>query len=149
MLSNYLINNTNFLEDIFSWEESIRVAAQPLLEKGFITSKYIQDMIDNVNINGPYIVIVPGIAMPHARNEGGVIKTGVSFLKLKNPVLYPEEKAVNILFVLAAKDSDGHLDLISDLSSMLMDEDIMSKFRNAENENEIIELIKLAEEQEL
>lgn len=49
------------------------------IKKGNITPKYIQDMIDNVNKNGPYIVIVPGIAMPHARNEGGVIKTGISF----------------------------------------------------------------------
>lgn len=148
MLSDYLVNNINFLDEVPTWEESIIEAAKPLFEKGFITSEYIQAMIDNVKKNGSYIVIVPGIAMPHAKNEGGVIKTGVSFLKLKNPVLYPEEKAVNILFVLAAQDSEGHLDLISDLSSMLIDEDIMSKFRNAESEEEIIELIKLAEEQD-
>jgi PTS system mannitol-specific IIA component/PTS system ascorbate-specific IIA component len=149
MLSSYLVNNTNFLDDISSWEDSIRVAAQPLLDKGNITSQYIEDMINNVNTNGSYVVIVPGIAMPHARNEGGVLKTGVSFLKLKNPVLFPDEKAVQILFVLAAEDNEGHLDLISDLSSMLIDEDIMRKVKEVESEDEIIELIQFAEEQDI
>jgi mannitol PTS system EIIA component len=145
MLSEYLRNNVNFLDAVTSWEEAIKVAARPLLEKGSITPKYVQEMIDNVNINGPYIVIAPGIAMPHARNNGGVLKTGMSFLKLKNPVLFPEGKEVNILFVLAAEDSSGHLELISDLSSLLIDEDLMSKLKNANSEEEIINLIKMAE----
>jgi PTS system mannitol-specific IIA component len=145
MLGEYLKNNIYFLDEVSSWEESIKVAADPLLNKGFITPKYIQDMIDNVNINGPYIVIVPGIAMPHARNEGGVIKTGISLLKLKKPVLFPEGNEVNILIVLAAEDSTGHLDLISDLSSILIDEDVMSKFRISDNAEDIINFIKMVE----
>lgn len=145
MLSDYLVHNIQFLDRVDSWEDSIKIAADPLLHKGNITPKYIQDMIDNVHKNGPYIVIVPGIAMPHAKNEGGVIKTGISLLKLKNAVLFPEDKEVNILLVLAAEDSEGHLDLISDLSSMLIDEDIMRQFRNATSEDEIINLIKSVE----
>ncbi|SFJ71662.1 PTS sugar transporter subunit IIA [Thermoflavimicrobium dichotomicum] len=145
MLSEYLKDNINFLDEVSSWEESIKEAADPLLKKGFITAKYIQDMIENVNINGPYIVIAPGIAMPHAKNEGGVIKTSISFLKLKNSVFYPEEKEVSIVFVLAAVDSSEHLELISDLASLLIDEDIMTKFKNSNSEEEIINLIKMVE----
>ncbi|GGN64055.1 MULTISPECIES: PTS sugar transporter subunit IIA [Oceanobacillus] len=147
-LSNYLKGNINFIDSVSSWEESIKKAAQPLLNEGLITSQYIQDMIDNIHKNGPYIVIVPGIAMPHAQNNGAVKKTGVSMLKLKNPVLYPEDKEVSILIVLAAEDSDGHLELISNLSSMLIDDDIMESFKKAETEKEIIELIQRAEEEE-
>ena len=145
MLSQYLRNNINFMDSIPSWEEAIKFAALPLLNRGNINSKYVQDMIDNVNNNGPYIVIVPGIALPHAKNEGGVLKTGISFLKLKNPVSFPEEKEVNILIVLAAEDNTGHLELISDLSSLLIEDDVMIKFKNASNEDELIELIKTVE----
>ncbi|MED0716255.1 PTS sugar transporter subunit IIA [Aeribacillus composti] len=145
MLSEYLKGNINFLNRVSSWEESIRVASDPLLKKGHITPKYIQDMIDNVNKNGPYIVIVPGIAMPHARNEGGVIKTGISFLKLQNNVQFPEGKEVNIIIVLAAEDNSSHLGLLSDLSSILIDEDVVNKFRNSSNEEEIMNVIKMVE----
>ncbi|WP_191567344.1 PTS sugar transporter subunit IIA [Metabacillus idriensis] len=145
MLSQYLKNNVHFLNSVPTWEEAIKLAAQPLLNKGNITEKYVQDMIENVNDNGPYIVIVPGIALPHAQNKGGVLKTGISFLKLKEPVFFPEEKDVKILFVLAAEDTTGHLELISDLSSLLIDEDIMVKFKEASSESEIIELIESVE----
>lgn len=143
MLSELLKGNIRFLDEVSSWEESIKAAAEPLLNKGFVTSKYIQDMIDNVNINGPYIVIVPGIAMPHAKNEGGgVVKTGISLLKLTKPVFYPQEKEVQTIIVLAAEDSSGHLDLISDLSSILIDEDIMDSFNHSISEEEIIDLLE-------
>ncbi|MBA4493052.1 PTS sugar transporter subunit IIA [Paenactinomyces guangxiensis] len=145
MLSQYLKNNVHFLNSVPTWEEAIKVAAQPLLDKGNITRKYVQDMIENVNVNGSYMVIVPGIAMPHAKNNGGVLKTGISCLKLKDPVFFPEEKDVNILFVLAAEDTTGHLELISDLSSLLIDEDVMVKFKEASSEAEIIELIESVE----
>ncbi|MFS0660368.1 PTS sugar transporter subunit IIA [Niallia alba] len=145
MLSEYLKGNIQFLEKVETWEKAIKIASEPLLNNENINQKYIQDMIDNININGPYIVIVPGIAMPHAKNEGGVIKTGISFLKLREPVLFPENKEVNILIILAAEDSDGHLDLISDLSSILIDEDVMIAFRNSFEEEEIIDLIKSVE----
>lgn len=142
MLSEYLKNHVNFLESVPSWEEAIQLAAQPLLDQDFITLTYTQEMIDNVKKNGPYIVIVPGIAMPHAKNKGSVLKTGVSFLKLSKPVLFPEDKEVSILFVLAAKDDSQHLDLISDLSSILIEEETLEKFKNVSSEAELIALIE-------
>lgn len=142
MLGNYLKGHIKFADEVSSWEESIKLAAEPLLSKGFITSKYVQDMIDNVHEHGPYIVIVPGFAMPHAKNEdGGVIRTGVSLLKLKNHVLYPENKDVKIIMVLAAEDSSGHLELISDLSSILMEDDVREQLETATSAEEIIKLI--------
>ncbi|MFC3747735.1 PTS sugar transporter subunit IIA [Paenibacillus sp. GCM10012306] len=145
MLSQFLKNNTKFLQSVPSWEESIQIAAQPLLDQGAITTAYVQAMIDNVDKNGPYIVIVPGIAMPHAKNTGNINATGMSFLKLETPVIFPEGKEVSILFVLAAEDSTGHLELITDLSSMLIDEDVMVKLLQVSSETELISLIEEVE----
>ncbi|GGM30378.1 hypothetical protein GCM10011351_15660 [Paraliobacillus quinghaiensis] len=145
MLSKHLESNVVFSKRVSSWEEAIKVASEPLLNKDFINQSYVRDMIENVHKYGPYIVIMPGVAMPHARNEGGVIKTGISFLKLDTPVLFPEEKEVGIVIVLAAEDSSGHMDLLSDLSSLLIEEDIKYKLENAQSEEEIINLIKMVE----
>ena len=146
MLGKYLKGNTKFMGEVSSWEESIKIAAEPLLEKNFIKEKYIQSMIDNIHEYGSYIVLVPGIAMPHAKDEESVNKTGMSFLKLKKSVEYPEKKEVKIIFVLAAKDNSEHLELIADLSSILADEEVLTKFKNVEDEEELIELIKTVEE---
>ncbi|TGB01130.1 PTS sugar transporter subunit IIA [Halobacillus salinus] len=145
MLAEHLEGNIRFLQSVDSWEDGIQEAAAPLLKNGSITSAYVDDMIQNVHTNGPYIVIVPGIAMPHAKNEGGVNSTGVSYLQLEQPVVFPQNKEVKTFFVLAAEDSDGHLDLISDLSSVLMEDEIQDKLEASTSEQEVLDAIKMAE----
>ncbi|REJ11074.1 PTS sugar transporter subunit IIA [Halobacillus trueperi] len=145
MLSEQLKGNIHFLKSVNSWEEAISESATPLLDDGSITPKYVEDMIENVHKNGPYIVIVPGIAMPHAKNEGGVVKTGISLLKLEEAVPFPENKKVNLLFTLAAEDTSGHLDLISDLSSLLIEDEVREKLEQANSEEEILDLLQTVE----
>ncbi|MGR9050560.1 PTS sugar transporter subunit IIA [Halobacillus faecis] len=146
MLSQQLKGNIHFLNSVSTWEEAIKESAAPLLDDGSITPKYVEDMIQNVHENGPYIVIVPGIAMPHAKNEDGVVKkTGISLLKLEEAVPFPENKKVNLLFTLAAEDTSGHLDLISDLSSLLIEDEVREKLEQSNSEQEILDLLQTVE----
>lgn len=145
MLSNFLKDNMRFLNQAPSWEESIKTAAQPLVEKSYINLDYIQAMIENVQNNGPYIIIVPEIAMPHASTDKGVNQTGMSFLKLQEPVTFPGGQRVKLLFVLAATDSTTHLDLLSDLSSLLIDEGIREQLKKVANEDELLRLVEMVE----
>ena len=48
------------------WKEAIRMSCKPLLDNHMIEPAYVDTIVQNVVDNGPYIVIVPGIAMPHA-----------------------------------------------------------------------------------
>lgn len=146
MLSEFLKGNTTFLDRVSSWEESIERASQPLIEKAYIDSNYVEAMIDNVKVNGSYIVIVPEIAMPHAETDKGVNKTSMSFMKLNEPVLFPDNREVKLLFVLAATDSTSHLELMSDLSSILIEDEIKTMLKSAKDENEVINVIEMVEE---
>jgi mannitol PTS system EIIA component len=49
------------------------------------------------------------------------------------------------VMVLAAEDSSGHLDLISELAGVLADEDIKNSLEKAESKEEILRLIASAE----
>lgn len=48
------------------WEEAIRAAGQVLVNAGSITDQYILNMIQAVKELGPYIVLMPGLALAHA-----------------------------------------------------------------------------------
>jgi PTS system mannitol-specific IIA component len=141
MLREMLKNNINVVDEVSCWQEAIKVAAAPLKEKGFIKEEYISAMVENVVKNGPYIVIMPGIAMPHSRPEHGVLKTGVSLLKLSKSVKFPEDKDVELIIVLAANDSEMHLQLISGLTNLLMEEESMEKLFLAKSKEEVLECI--------
>lgn len=145
MISSYLKDNTRFADEVENWEEAIALASQPLIEKNYISPLYIEEMIENVKVNGSYIVIVPGLAMPHASSEKGVLETGIAYLNLKKPVMFPENQEVKVLLVLAAKDSTTHLDILSDVSSILIEDEFSDKLKEATSEEEIMELVETVE----
>lgn len=107
-----------------NWEEAVVLSCQTLLEKKMITQQYIDEIVDCVKKYGPYIVIVPGVAMPHSSEDSqGVLGTAISFTKMKDEVVFEEgnpEKNASLFFTLAAKNSDEHVENISKLSEMLM-----------------------------
>src|SRR5699024_11632067 len=54
----------------------IRLSGDLLVKAGLATETYTEAMIEGYKKVGPYIVIAPGIAIPHSRPENGAIKSG-------------------------------------------------------------------------
>lgn len=111
------------------WKSAIALSCQTLLEKEIITQQYVNEIIECVQKYGPYIVIVPGVAMPHSSEESqGVLGTAISFTKMKQDVVFEEgnaEKNARLFFTLAAKNSEEHVENISKLSEMLMTDGVI------------------------
>ncbi|WP_066899385.1 PTS sugar transporter subunit IIA [Streptobacillus notomytis] len=133
-------NNVVIKERVENWEEAIKVAAIPLLKNNNIEEEYINKMIESVKKLGFYIVITDDIAMPHARPEDGVLETGVSFLKVNEAVEFGNNK-LHLIFVLAAKDKNVHIDVISELLEIFQDNDKISKLKEAIKLEELLEII--------
>ena len=78
MITDLLGKHVQTAERAEDWKDAIRMAAAPLLENGSIRASYIDAMIHNVEVNGPYIVIYAGCgdaAFPRGRRcfENGYI----------------------------------------------------------------------------
>ncbi|RDW15338.1 BglG family transcription antiterminator [Oceanobacillus chungangensis] len=146
MLNDLLTSETiQMTEAVNDWHEAIRVAAKPLLNNKSIEEKYVDAMIENVEKIGPYIVLAPKVAIPHARPEDGVNKIGMSLLKINNPVSFSKEdkeKDVNLIFVIAAIDHEMHLKALSQLSELLEDESIVNQIIGVNRKEEILPFIE-------
>jgi mannitol operon transcriptional antiterminator len=131
-------------KEVKDWKEAIKIASEPLRKKGLITESYIQSMIDNVVKMGPYIVIAPKVAIPHARPEDGVNKLGISLLKLENPVSFSDKDIHNtqLVIVLAAIDGDAHLKALTQLTNLLTDDENRGKIMSADTPTDIFKIIK-------
>ena len=140
MLREFLNENVNLIESTANWEESVKLAAKPLLDKGFISENYVNAMINDINRLGFYIVLREGVAMPHSRPENGVSKTSMSLLKLKNPVDYGDNK-VKLVFILAAEDSEKHIEALTGFSELLQDDGEVEALMNAGTIEEVTEII--------
>lgn len=143
MLKEFLKNNIKIVESVSDWEEALKIGAKSLVDNKNIEERYVQAIIDNVHKNGPYIVLTDGVAMPHSRPEEGVIKKGMSLLKVKNGVdFYQTEEKVYLFFTLAAENADGHQDAIAELADFLGDDEKLEKMIKEDlTEEEILSLL--------
>ena len=142
MLKELIADRIQFVDKANSWEEAIRLSSRPLIDQEFIQESYLDAMIDGVNEFGPYMILADGVAMPHARPEDGAIKTGFSFLKLKEGVLFPNtEISVTLFFTLSASDADSHIEAIMKLASILGDDDTLEQLTQITNKEEFLKII--------
>lgn len=124
------------------WQQGIAMAAQPLLDDGSIRQSYVDAMIENVKENGPYINIGDRIAFAHARPEKGVEQLGMSLLHLDQPIeLLDADHPIQLIFVLAAVDDRAHLKALSELATMLGDNQRLQALIAAQNATEIEDII--------
>lgn len=126
------------------WKSAVRLAAKPLLNYEYIEPSYVEAMIKSVEQLGPYIVIAPKVALPHARPEQGVNRVGMSMLRLKEPVYFSTEKqhGAQLIIVLAATDNETHLKALSQLSMMLSENDNIDKLIAMNTKQEMLALIE-------
>lgn len=127
----------DFCDGFDSWEEAIKKSCEKLIEKNIVDDRYPQQIIDTVEKYGPYIVLVPGVAMPHCQeNAEGVNDTAIAFMKVDKAVVFDEDdrdKDANLFFTVASVDPDKHLENIGKLSEILCDEEVISALEEVEN----------------
>ena len=91
-----------------------------------------------------------GIAIPHGKGDC-IDKPGLAAMIIKDGVDYEalDDEPVNILFLIAAPDTKDnvHLDVMSKLSMMLMDEDFRNNLINAKDVDEFLAVIDKADEE--
>ena len=91
-----------------------------------------------------------GIAIPHGKGEC-VDKPGLAAMVIRNGVDFDsvDGEPVTLLFLIAAPNTKDnvHLDVLSKLSMMLMDEEFAVNLRKAETPEEFLEIIDKADEE--
>lgn len=91
-----------------------------------------------------------GIAIPHGKCDA-VTKPGLSAMVVKNGVDFDalDGEPVSLIFLIAAPNTKEniHLDVLSKLSVLLMDEEFTKKLRNAKSVDEFITIIDKADEE--
>lgn len=145
MIHNILTEKTVQVKaEVRDWEEAVRIAGNLLYENGDIEKRYIDSMVDIVKEVGPYIVVMKGVALAHARPNQGAKRIGLSLLTLKKPVYFgnSENDPVYLIFALSAVDNSSHIDLLSALALIFDDEYGMKELAASSNKKQLLEAIE-------
>lgn len=133
-------NCVDFYKECHDWKEAIVYAGYLLEKNGYIDHQYINDMVNIIEKNGPYIVVMPGVALAHARPNGHVYQNSISLVTFKNGVKFGHSvnDPVRVLLALAAKSDEEHLKLFQEVALCLMDRKYLHKIFNARSYQDIL-----------
>jgi len=145
MITTWLpAENIQIVDSVSDWKQAIRLSAQPLLAKETMTEAYIDAIFNSHQELGPYYVLAPGLAMPHARPEQGAIKNGLSLLHIKQGVSFDAEEndPIYVVIMLCALSGDEHINMITALADIFSDDERLSALLKASSIEEIQCVIK-------
>jgi len=126
-----------------SVDKAIELCCSTLLKKNKISDTYIETIKQSHKTLGPYYVLAPKIAMPHARPEDGVNSMGLQLTVFKQGVdLESKDNGdVFLAITLAAVDSTSHIETIMSLSELFQNENDVDNIIASNSNTEIFDIL--------
>lgn len=127
------------------WKDAVKMGVGCLVGTGKADWSYYHSIVRSVAKNGPYFVLMPGVALPHARPEEGAISTGFSLVTLDTPVNFgsPENDPISILLSFCATDPIEQVEkAMVEAVSLFEDENKISKIAKATTIGEVEKILR-------
>lgn len=144
-MANDIVSRDNIRTGIKveGWEGAVRAAGDILVSAGSIEPLYIEEMIAAVHELGPYMVIMPGFALAHARPSPAVLRNDMSLVVLDTPVEFGcENDPVSVVLCIACTDTASHTASLTAVANALLDESIFDKLALAKSPDEVCALLR-------
>lgn len=135
------LKNIKIAKYMNNWEQAVFEAGKILEDNGYIKEKYLYEMIEKIKELGMYMLIGEGIILPHADIGENVIKTGISYLQLKTPVLF-QNIEIKHIFALASCDKKEHIKGLLELKENIDEKNLKEILEKCQTEKEIFKIIK-------
>ena len=144
-------DNIKFTDLKLDWKKALYLSAKPLLDDGSIKEDFIENIIKNIEKNGPYINVGKGIAIAHTKDSSFVNEDSLSLLRLSCPITIGEDKGSPIynLFTLATTGNENHLRYLSSLTKNLSNASTLKEFEDATSRSHIYKLLNNLNEEKI
>ena len=129
------------------WREAVEASGQLLVVVGAAEERYVAAMVRTTEELGPYAVIAPGVAIPHARPEDGAVRVGLSLAVLSEPVEFgsKENDPVDLVFGFSTTDSESHVELLQALADFIEKPENTEALRGAVTVEDVLRVVERGE----
>ncbi|EGQ7977760.1 PTS sugar transporter subunit IIA [Vibrio cholerae] len=126
------------------WKDAVQKSCQALIDNGAVEPRYVDAIFRSHEELGPYYVVGPSMAMPHARPEDGVNRLSLAITVIQQGVHFDSEgnDPVKMLVTLAATDSESHVGAIAQLAELFMNEEHVDQICHAQTIEDVLAVIK-------
>ncbi len=132
-------NNIILNASVKTKEEAIEMAGKLLFKNGYVKEDYIDGMLRRESLVSTYIGM--GVAIPHGENDvkSSIIKSGITFIQLRDGVCFGEDMAYLIVGI--AGVGDDHIRILSNLAEIIGDEENLKRLKESNSKKEILDII--------
>lgn len=104
-----------------TWREAVRAAGLDLVNAHAVGPAYIDEMVLLIENSGPYCVVAPHVAVPHANAGSLVRQSAMGIVVLEEPVNFghPYNDPVRVVIAMAAKTAKQHITMLAALANAL------------------------------
>ena len=130
--------------DASSKKDAIMQMSNMLFEDGRLSSRamFIEDVYTREELETTNMDM--GVAIPHSKSQA-IKKTSVALARLKNEISWEDYgEPVKIIFMLAVSPNDKgteHLEVISKIAELLIDDKFLKMLKKTKNINKILKRI--------
>lgn len=103
------------------WRAAVRAAGVDLVSARAVGRAYVDELVQQIEQSGPYCVVAPGVAVPHARASAVVRRDALAIVLLDEPVPFghPHHDPVRVVIAMAARNPRRHLQMLAELANAL------------------------------
>jgi phosphocarrier protein FPr len=127
---------------VASKEEAVRLAGDLLVRAGRVLPAYVDSMLQKEQSES-VTYIGAGVAIPHCMDADRVhvLQNGVSLVQLARGVAWYEGEEANLVFGIAGKDGDEHLQVMAALTEAVSDEDSLATLLSTKDPRVILGIL--------
>ena len=142
-LLEYLKEESIFLkEKEKNWKNVVNLIGKMLIEDKCVTETYVESMKELIEEHGAFMILDQRLMILHAENKSDVLKTGVSFMKLDNPITFPENKKLKYIFGLACFSKEEITETLNDLVVLSENDEFFIELEKEKSKLGVLNIIK-------
>ena len=104
--------------DKCDWKQAMVNVSKKLITDGYFDNSYLDEVIQNTEEYGPYIVVNKEVAIAHGKKGSGVHKDGIALLVAKEGVIFDDTIKVTLFFFFSQKSDNNYLPLFKEIVSL-------------------------------
>ena len=135
-------NNVQILSQPCGWRDALKKACFPMVQNGWINKEYIDNIIMNIELYGCYTYFENDIYLAHAQSRNNVYRSGVAVSLIPDGIIFPGNKRVRLLVVIASTDQYEHFDVLKEAVHICNDTKRIDQIMECKNVNELLLVLK-------
>lgn len=126
------------------WRAAVRAAGVDLVTARAVGRAYVEELVQQIEQAGPYCVVAPGVAVPHAKASGVVRRDALAIVVLDEPVAFghPHHDPVRVVIGLAATSPKRHLRMLAELANALDASGVTDRLASAGSRDDAIAALR-------